>query len=238
MRPLTLAVTAAATLGVVAAIPLATAAERMELAQMQQQGGQGASQQGSAQRDSTGQSGASRKSARGSDSGGGAAVSTKSKSSATVGSSSTRERTTIRHRTGSRAAVGVSVVDDDPDVVIKRKKKVKRYVASEPSSVVVKKKKKKKIGYVATEPSSRVSIVKKKRVHGVAVRGGSVSTKSTVRSRTSVGTETRSINTTKSLTTEGSRAGAKGDATTGRSANQPSGSGVGSSARPSASPQQ
>jgi hypothetical protein len=100
----------------------------------------------------------------------------------------TTSRTVVRERSGgtrvsvhgrSRAAVGVRTVASDDAVVIRRKK-ARRYIYSEPTTTVIRKKR-----YVSYSHPSTALIVKKRRA-GIAVDSG-VSTRTTVRSRTSVG---------------------------------------------------
>jgi hypothetical protein len=77
---------------------------------------------------------------------------------------------------GNRTAVGVRTATSGDAVLIKRKK-ARRYVASEPSVRVIKKKR-----YVTYPESPRAIIVKKRRP-GIAVESEG-STRATIRSRT------------------------------------------------------
>ena len=214
MRILAVILGTAAAIGFVAAASADPRTDRIQLAQAQQSGGEaGAGMRGG---DREGAAAPRSSESKGRDSGGAQAkVKTEGTSRTTIRKRSESARISVRG--GSRTTVGVRAESDDP-IVIKRKK------AKKPKVLLVKKKKK-KIYTAYDEPSS---IVVKKRRPGVAV-GGSVSTRTTVRSRTS--TTVRGSRDTVGAGGKGSAGesdrgggGRSGGESTGRSA--PSGGGA------------
>src|SRR5262245_61827473 len=184
MRTLAMILGAAAVIAVAAPVSADPAAGRVQLAQAQdaQSGsGMGASQQGSSGNRNSGAA-----ATRNSQGSGAAARESNGGRTMMRGETQGSSRTTVRARSGgdrvavhgrSHTAVGVRSAASDDAVIIKRKK-ARRYVYSEPSTTIVKKRRYTRYH----EPSSAV-IVKKRRA-GVAVDSG-VSTRTSVRSRTS-----------------------------------------------------
>jgi len=184
MRTVAIILGAAAAIAVAAPASADPAAGRVQLAQAQdaQSGsGMGASQQGSSGNRNSGAA-ATRNSQ------GGGAASRESNGGRTTmrGETQGSSRTTVRARSGGdrmavhgrgHTTVGMRSAASDDAVIIKRKK-ARRYVYGEPSTTIVKKRRYTRYH----EPSSAVIV--KKRHAGVAVDNG-VSTRTSVRSRTS-----------------------------------------------------
>jgi len=208
MRTLAIILGAAAVIAVAAPASADPAAGRVQLAQAQdaQSGsGMGASQQGSSGNRNSGAA-ATRNSQ------GGGAASRESNGGRTTmrGETQGSSRTTVRARSGGdrmavhgrgHTTVGVRSAASDDAVIIKRKK-ARHYVYGEPSTTIVKKRRYTRYH----EPSSAVII--KKRHAGVAVDNG-VSTRTSVRSRTS--TAGGGSKTTRTGASAGERSG-KGNA--------------------------
>jgi hypothetical protein len=182
MRTLAIILGAAAVIAVAASAD--PAAGRVQLAQAQdtQSGsGMGASQQGSSGKRNSGAA-----ATRNSQGGGAAARESNGGRTTMRGETQGSSRTTVRARSGGdrmavhgrgHTTVGMRSAASDDAVIIKRKK-ARRYVYGEPSATIVKKRRYTRYH----EPSSAVII--KKRHAGVAVDNG-VSTRTSVRSRTS-----------------------------------------------------
>jgi len=188
MRTLAMILGAAAAFAVAAPASADPAAGRVQLAQAQdaQSGsGMGASQQSSSGKRDSGAA-ATRNSQGGSQGSGAAARESNGGRTTMRGETQGSSRTTVRARSGGdrvavhgrgHTTVGMRSAASDDAVIIKRKK-ARRYVYSEPSTVIVKKRR-----YARYHEPSRAVIVKKRHA-GVAVDNG-VSTRTSVRSRTS-----------------------------------------------------
>ena len=188
MRTLAIILGAAAVIAVAAPASADPAAGRVQLAQAQdaQSGsGMGASQQSSSGKRDSGAA-ATRNSQGGSQGSGAAARESNGGRTTMRGETQGSSRTTVRARSGGdrvavhgrgHTTVGMRSAASDDAVIIKRKK-ARRYVYSEPSTVIVKKRR-----YARYHEPSRAVIVKKRHA-GVAVDNG-VSTRTSVRSRTS-----------------------------------------------------
>jgi hypothetical protein len=188
MKILTLILGATAAAGIAGAVSANPVPDRIQLAQAQDSAPQSGSGLGASPRNSTGNRESGAAATRGSEGSGATARESAGGRTTVRNGTQTTSRTVVRERSGgtrvsvhgrSRAAVGVRTVASDDAVVIRRKK-ARRYIYSEPTTTVIRKKR-----YVSYSHPSTAVIVKKRRA-GIAVDSG-VSTRTTVRSRTSVG---------------------------------------------------